>query len=59
MCPLPVTIHPEDGGSMASETLVSYHITTRRHNTADRYFNFLLSKQMAGLLQYVAEIRKS
>jgi hypothetical protein len=31
----PSLLHPEDGGSMDPETLVSYSNTTRRHNPED------------------------
>jgi len=31
--------HPEDGGSMAYEMVVSYHITTQCHNQKDHDLN--------------------
>jgi len=29
------SLHPEDGGSVVSETVVFYCVTTRRHNPED------------------------
>jgi len=29
-------VHSEDEAARSSETLVSYHVTTQRHNTEDR-----------------------
>jgi hypothetical protein len=34
-----MNINPEDGGSTASETLVSNHLTTRRNNPENKEFS--------------------
>jgi len=45
---LPPSLHPEDGGSLVSEMLVSYHNTSWHHNQED--LNLVLAKVFSPFL---------
>jgi len=48
--------HPEDGGSMFSETLVSYHFTTRWQNPEDHNSNLCRRGNFKSCLLYVFNV---